>query len=208
MEGHNERHTPVTSDGKLSVVLENSDGTPSVVLKKAFVNDHLRKVLSSGPLTPEQLADVLDEPHTRRAWWLDLHSGADLHAGTTISDIQAAVGRAAGSKTATGNGSNGQPAAAPVSVTTLRRGYCEKCEKFLAESERLIHQHPVRIVSGDAPISFGHVAANELTMPVCECSQPVASLIPFDWQCAKCKGVIPSPYVLTDEQRRDYLEAL
>jgi hypothetical protein len=201
MEGHNERHTPVTRDGKLSVVLENSDGTSSVALKKAFVNDHLRKVLSSGPLSPEQLADIWDEAPTRRAWWLDLHSSADLHAGTTIGDLEQAVEKHR-------NGSNGQPAAAPVSVTTLRRGYCEKCEKFLAESERLIHQHPVRIVSGDAPISFGHVAANELTMPVCECSQPVASLIPFDWQCAKCKGVIPSPYVLTDEQRRDYLEAL
>jgi hypothetical protein len=126
MEGHNERHTPVTSDGKLSVVLENSDGTSSVVLKKAFVNDHLRKVLSSGPLTPEQLADVLDEPHTRRAWWLDLHSSADIHAGTTISDLQAAVGRAGGGRfdgcnnTATRNGSNGQPSAAPISFAPER----------------------------------------------------------------------------------------
>jgi hypothetical protein len=176
MEGHNERHTPVTSDGKLSVVLENSDGTPSVVLKKAFVNDHLRKVLSSGPLTPEQLADIWDEAPTRRAWWLDLHSSADIHAGTTISDLQQAVEKHRA-------GSIGQLAAAPVSFDP------ERC-------------------ACNGPGCPDCSAA--LTMPVCECRQPVASLIPFDWQCAKCKGVIPSPasYSLTADQRRDYLEAL
>jgi hypothetical protein len=135
MEGRNLQPVSGMSDGKLSVVLRKPAETLSAVLR-------------SGPLSPEQLADILDEPHTRRAWWLDLHTSSDLLTGSTIDDIDAAVRRAQSSST---KGSNGQPAAAPV------------------------------LVSDSA-----------LTVPVCECSQPVASIRPFDWQCAKCKGVIPS----------------
>lgn len=44
-------------------------------------------------LDPERLADVLEEAHTRRAWWLDLHTSSDILAGTTITDIDNAVSR-------------------------------------------------------------------------------------------------------------------
>lgn len=42
-------------------------------------------------LSPEEIADALDDGSARRGWWLDLHSSAALHAGTTITDIEASV---------------------------------------------------------------------------------------------------------------------
>jgi hypothetical protein len=154
MEVRNQTQPPGTNHGNVSVVLRNT------------LPEELKNTLRSGPLSPEQLADILDEPHTRRAWFLDLHTSADLFTGTTISDLQDAVDRSKGSnKTATHTGSNGQPAVAPVSISSL--------------------------------------TCSDLVMPVCECSQPVSSIRPFDWQCAKCKGVIPSPASM-----RDYVEAL
>ena len=110
-----------------------------------------KALLCQGPLSPEQLADILDEPHTRRVWWLNLHTGCDLRTGTTISDLESAVAVAT-----TAAGSNGQPAAAPVSFAE------------------------------------GVNASSVLLMPLCECKRPVASIRPFDWQCAMCKGVIPA----------------
>jgi hypothetical protein len=47
------------------------------------------------PLSPEQLADILDEPHTRRAWWLDLHTSSEMFTGTTITDLESSVQQAA-----------------------------------------------------------------------------------------------------------------
>lgn len=139
--------------------MESRNQQPGSGMSHGNISVALRNVLRSGPLSPEQLADILEEPHTRRAWWLDLHTGCDLLTGTSFDLINQAVDKVQGPITK-GNtaptGSNGQPADAPVFV-------------------------------------FGQAASsNELTMPVCECAQPVASLKPFDWQCAKCKGVIPS----------------
>jgi hypothetical protein len=54
----------------------------------------LQPVMGIGALSPEQLADILDEPHTRRAWWLDLHTSSDLFTGTTIIDLEASANRA------------------------------------------------------------------------------------------------------------------
>lgn len=69
-----------------------------------------RAALSAGPLSPEQLADILDEPHTRRAWWLDLHTGADLFTGT-ITDLDSVVKRIAPAcaRPAQGNGETAVP---------------------------------------------------------------------------------------------------
>ena len=115
MESRNLQPVSGMSDGKLSVVLRKPTETLSAVLR-------------SGPLSPEQLADILDEPHTRRAWWLDLHTSSDLRTGSTIDDLHEAVYRAQGSNnTATQNGSNGQPAAAPVSLADMRKGAVTCC---------------------------------------------------------------------------------
>lgn len=46
-------------------------------------------------LSPEHMADILDEPHTRRAWWLDLHTSSEMFTGTTITDLESSVQRAA-----------------------------------------------------------------------------------------------------------------
>ena len=111
MESRNLQPVSGMSDGKLSVVLRKPAETLSAVLR-------------SGPLSPEQLADILDEPHTRRAWWLDLHTSSELRAGSTIDDIDDAVRRAQSSCT---KGSNGQPAAAPVSFADMRKGSVTCC---------------------------------------------------------------------------------
>lgn len=68
-----------------------------------------RAALSAGPLSPEQLADILDEPHTRRAWWLDLHSTGELLTGTTIMDLTSVVERIIPPCTRPAQG-NGEPA--------------------------------------------------------------------------------------------------
>jgi hypothetical protein len=176
MENRNLQPVSGMNDGKISVVLRND--------LRNTLPDALRNRLRSGPLSPEQLADILDEPHTRRAWWLDLHTSADLHAGTTISDLQAAVGRANGrfegsNNTATPNGSNGRPAASPVSFADMRKGSVCCCL-------RIDHAHTI-----DAG-----------------CFE----LRPFEQRRAEVREVplrdTNPPYILTDEQRRDYLEAL
>jgi hypothetical protein len=230
MEGHNERHTPVTRDGKLSVVLSKSDGTPSVALKKTFLNDHLRKVLSSGPLTPEQLADILDEPHTRRAWWLDLHTSSDLLAGTTVSDLNAAVARAeyhppvmccglcdAYVPTLEGwfehgegkcnAGSVGQPADAPVSLSRcLRIDHAHTidagCWELRPYEERRAELKP-------APHKHGNGIADhefDCTCSICWTHNCGAFALPGP--LGDLKEMHPENYALTAEQRRDYLEAL
>jgi hypothetical protein len=112
-------------------------------------------------LYPEQLADAIDDAHPRRAWWRELHSTTDFFTATTIIDLEAAVGRAT-PKLEHPEGSNGETAVAPI--------FFERC-------------------ACNGPGCPDCSAA--LTIPVCACVQPMPSLRPFDWQCAKCKGVIP-----------------
>lgn len=79
--------------------------------KPSIITPETRAALSAGPLSPEQLADILDEPHTRRAWWLDLHTSGDLLTGTTITDLNSVVERIAPAcaRPAPGNGETAVP---------------------------------------------------------------------------------------------------
>jgi hypothetical protein len=129
MENRNQQPVSGTTHGNLSVVLGKE-------------TEKLAAVLRSGPLSPEQLADILDEPHTRRAWWLDLHTSNELLTGTTINDLDATVAKAcpafgfcalcgepAGKshssecpRATRQKGSNGQPAVAPFSFGDYMQG--------------------------------------------------------------------------------------
>lgn len=45
-------------------------------------------------LLAEDHAYFDEQTFARRAWWLELHTGADLRTGTTFDQIEAAVERA------------------------------------------------------------------------------------------------------------------
>jgi hypothetical protein len=135
---HDRQPSYVSNHGQPSVVLSENDGFTSVSANFSlkYSNKSLREILPPYVLTPEQLADILDEPHTRRAWWLNLHTGCDLLTGTTIDDLEAKVKKfyggsslvpaepdgVASAELIKGSlarvpllGSDGQPAVAPVS---------------------------------------------------------------------------------------------
>jgi len=101
-----------------------------------------KHLLCQGPLSPEQLADALDEPHTRRAWWLDLHTGCDLNTGTSIDQAIKAVDKVLGAVSSPG--SQGEPAKAPISICSpewmamMQAAERANPERFRAVTEQLL----------------------------------------------------------------------
>ena len=90
----------------LQTVPVASHGNSSVGLNKLRQITHV--------MSPEQLADILEEPHTRRSWWLDLPSTRELFTGTTIGQIEQTVEKTfSGSPFGRRSGSQGEPAKAP-----------------------------------------------------------------------------------------------